>query len=70
MIKIFWYLVSVITILLIIINHPNNNNMNGLMNQISLSNFSGSQKILNKLIVVNVLLFFILTVLSVNIGLN
>ncbi len=61
MIKLFWYLISLITILLILMYTPSNSK-NNLINTNSLLNFSSDQRSLIKGIIINIVLFMLLTI--------
>ena len=60
MFKFIWYIISVITILLILFNNPTNANNVGSTNR--LLSFRANQKGITQLTVVSICLFFILTI--------
>nr|YP_009396829.1 preprotein-translocase subunit g [Ophidocladus simpliciusculus]ARW66015.1 preprotein-translocase subunit g [Ophidocladus simpliciusculus] len=64
MIKLFWYVFSILTILLILINNPSSNNKGGSTNQIQLLNFRSNSMFIQKLVIASVVIFFILTIVS------
>lgn len=66
MIKIVWYIISLITICSILLSSPNSFYGNDLINRNSLLKMSPNQNLLNKIIMVNILLFFLFTIISVN----
>nr|WCH56144.1 Preprotein translocase SecG subunit [Calliblepharis sp.] len=64
--RLIWYLVSIITICLILINNPKANNLGNFGQQLSVFNFTrNTQQGLNWIITFNVVVFFIFTVCSV-----
>nr|QCI04878.1 Preprotein-translocase subunit g [Bornetia secundiflora] len=65
MIKLMWYIASMLTILLILMNNPNSN-VNNFMGSNPLLNFRGNQIIIVRLTICSIFLFIIFTVLSVN----
>lgn len=61
--KFLWYLISIATIFLILVSNPKTNSVGNFINQdkiIKLNN--NSQMLLQKIIMVMTLLFFILTI--------
>uniref|UniRef100_UPI0030035F42 Preprotein translocase SecG subunit n=1 Tax=Anunuuluaehu liula TaxID=3049639 RepID=UPI0030035F42 len=61
--KLIWYLVSLINIFLILINHPKATNLGSFGNQVSILNATRStQKTLHSLIALNIVAFFLLTI--------
>nr|YP_009398275.1 preprotein-translocase subunit g [Thaumatella adunca]ARW67461.1 preprotein-translocase subunit g [Thaumatella adunca] len=64
MIKFCWYLFSLLTILLVLINMPSNNNSVSSITQNQLFNFRSNELFMQKIIVFNILMFFIFTILS------
>lgn len=63
MIKFWWYIFSVLTIILILISSPNSGSLNSFISQSKILNFSSNQTLTQKLISFNVFMFFILTIL-------
>nr|YP_009396014.1 preprotein-translocase subunit g [Dasya naccarioides]ARW65200.1 preprotein-translocase subunit g [Dasya naccarioides] len=63
MIKLAWYSVSLFTILLILFNSPNGNNINNFGNQNKLLGSRSNQLLVQKFIVLMILLFITLTIL-------
>lgn len=65
MLKLFFYIVSLVIIVLILTNSPSNNNINNFMSQNKLLNFNTNQLALQKIIGANIVIFFILTIVIV-----
>nr|YP_009397462.1 preprotein-translocase subunit g [Dasyclonium flaccidum]ARW66648.1 preprotein-translocase subunit g [Dasyclonium flaccidum] len=63
-IKIFWYIFSLLTILLIMLNSPSSSGLNNLSGQNKTLNFRPNQLVLQQLIGLNICIFFLLTILS------
>nr|YP_009394152.1 preprotein-translocase subunit g [Rhodomela confervoides]ARW62714.1 preprotein-translocase subunit g [Rhodomela confervoides] len=63
MVKSLWYLFSLLTIFLILINVPSKNSVSSSINQNQLFSFQSNQLLMQKLIIFNVSMFFLLTVL-------
>nr|WCH56344.1 Preprotein translocase SecG subunit [Hypnea sp.] len=64
--RLIWYIVSIITICLILISNPKANNLGNFGQQSSVFNFTrSSQQGLNLIIAGNVIAFFFFTVCSV-----
>jgi len=64
--KLLWYITSILTIFLILINNPKTNSLSNFSNQNNLINFtSNDQSILRKIIIVNILFFLLLTIFSI-----
>ena len=63
MLKLAWYIISVLTILLILLNSPSNNNVNSFGNQNKLFSMRSNQLLVQKFIILNVLLFIIFATL-------
>nr|YP_009391261.1 preprotein-translocase subunit g [Dipterocladia arabiensis]ARW59405.1 preprotein-translocase subunit g [Dipterocladia arabiensis] len=63
MIKLIWYFISLLTILLILFNSPSSNSMNNFMSQNKFLNVRSNQMLIQKFIVVSILLFIIFTIL-------
>nr|QCI09142.1 Preprotein-translocase subunit g [Inkyuleea mariana] len=62
--KLIWYVISLATILLILINSPKASSIVNLGNQGKILNFTrNTQKRLQIITIINVLLFFLLTIL-------
>nr|YP_009398923.1 preprotein-translocase subunit g [Cliftonaea pectinata]ARW68154.1 preprotein-translocase subunit g [Cliftonaea pectinata] len=62
--KLFWYMCSMLTILLILINNPSGNGFSSSFDQGKIINFRTSQVNLQKIISYNVFAFFIFTIIS------
>ena len=64
--KFLWYVTSILTIFLILINNPKNSGNNNFGNQNNLINLTGnSQSFLQKIIMVNVFIFLLITIFSI-----
>nr|YP_010904293.1 Preprotein translocase SecG subunit [Catenella fusiformis]WCH57544.1 Preprotein translocase SecG subunit [Catenella fusiformis] len=64
--RLIWYLVAMITVFLILVNHPKVNNLKNLGSQINILNSTRrTQQSLQFIIALNVFMFLFLTVLSV-----
>lgn len=63
MIKLFWYIVSFLTIFLILVNSPSNSGLSSFVDQNSLFTFRSNQFLIQKFIVISILMFMILTIL-------
>nr|QCI07932.1 Preprotein-translocase subunit g [Pleonosporium borreri] len=64
MVKLFWYLISLMTIFLILMYTPSNSK-NTLINSNYLLNFSSNQQALIKVIIVNIILFILLIIFAI-----
>nr|QCI04494.1 Preprotein-translocase subunit g [Antithamnion hubbsii] len=64
--KFLWYITSILTIFLILINNPKTNGLSNLGSQNNLINLtSNNQVILRKIIIINILIFLLLTIFSI-----
>nr|QCI04696.1 Preprotein-translocase subunit g [Apoglossum ruscifolium] len=63
MIKLFWYIVSILTIFFILVNNPSSNNVNNFINQNKFFTFSSNQLLIQRLIFFNIILFIVFTIL-------
>ncbi len=64
--KFLWYITSILTIFLILINNPKMSGTSNLGNQNNLINLtSNNQSFLQKSIIVNILIFLLLTIFSI-----
>nr|YP_009397869.1 preprotein-translocase subunit g [Sonderella linearis]ARW67055.1 preprotein-translocase subunit g [Sonderella linearis] len=63
MIKLFWYISGLLTIFLILLSN-NNNGSSNFINQSKILNFRTGQSFIQKFIIFIILLFFILTIIS------
>lgn len=61
--KVFWYLISVLTILLVLLNNPKSSSLGGFGNTQTMFNLTrGSQKKWQFLTSLSVFMFFLLTI--------
>lgn len=65
--RLIWYCVSIVTIFLVLINHPKVKGLQNLGSQINLLNYTRrTQRTLQFIIALNVFLFLFFTVLSIS----
>nr|ARW60626.1 preprotein-translocase subunit g [Polysiphonia sp.] len=64
LVKILWYFAAFFTVFFVLIDIPNNNNVGPSMSQSQLFNMRSNKFFMQKLIGINVFMFFILTILS------
>nr|WGH13859.1 Preprotein-translocase subunit g [Lophurella pseudocorticata] len=64
MLKFFWYLFSLLTLLFVLLNTPNNSNIGSSINQNQIFNFRSNKLFVQKVIAFNVFMFFIFTIFS------
>lgn len=65
MIKFLWYLISLLTIILILFNSPQYGSLDNFVNQNNFINFSSNQLVIQQLIVLSICLFLVLTIFCV-----
>nr|YP_009392289.1 preprotein-translocase subunit g [Osmundaria fimbriata]ARW60851.1 preprotein-translocase subunit g [Osmundaria fimbriata] len=63
MIKLLWYLFSLLTIISILLSNPNNNNSISLVRNNSVFSFQSGQLFIQKFIVFNIFMFLMCTIL-------
>nr|YP_010618715.1 Preprotein-translocase subunit g [Rhodomelopsis africana]WAX02728.1 Preprotein-translocase subunit g [Rhodomelopsis africana] len=64
LIKFFWYIFSLLTVFLVLLNIPNHSNVGSSMNQGQLLSFRSNKLFMQRVIAFNVSMFFIFTILS------
>nr|WGH13067.1 Preprotein-translocase subunit g [Echinothamnion sp.] len=63
MLKFFWYIFSLSTVFCVLLNTPNSSNIGSSINQNSIFSFRSNKLLMERLISLNVLMFFIFTIL-------
>lgn len=63
LLKLVWYIISLMTILLVLINNPSTSNMNNFIMRNQFINFNSSQMLIQKLIIINIFCFFTIIIL-------
>nr|YP_010619878.1 Preprotein-translocase subunit g [Symphyocladia marchantioides]WAX03891.1 Preprotein-translocase subunit g [Symphyocladia marchantioides] len=64
LVKLFWYIFSLLTVFLVLLNTPNSSNIGTSMNQNQLFNLRSKQLLMQKVIAFNISMFFMFTILS------
>nr|YP_010619296.1 Preprotein-translocase subunit g [Amplisiphonia pacifica]WAX03309.1 Preprotein-translocase subunit g [Amplisiphonia pacifica] len=64
LVKFFWYIFSLLTVFLVLLNTPSSSNMGVSINKSQLFNLQSKKLFMQKVVAFNVFMFFIFTILS------